>query len=496
MKSIRTENIIFDEMTEEEFEKMSDLIIEQNDIDYRTIQSQAFAELGLKQKKHFSGKRLTITLVAAAIGLSTIGVGAAATVSFQQAFGDVFTGESPEGVSNGTNLFVETNKQVNVDFLGVCGNSDSAYASVSVKKSDGSSFVPSLYVQDGQNTVINYDGNFFETYPDYDPTADKSPSAPGDYTTHWSVYCTPDNNFSFGDIVDPEYLGMGGIEYRLEDTNTIRAYISYNKLTNDLNGMKMLVRQLQGLNAYHTEEVIFQPADSNKEHKQICSDKIAAVKQRYPKEWAVFVNNPTWSDEGTDDEWEDICLIWREIRKTYQPLLKENQILMLDPNHPKAIAIAEKTPLPIEYNLSFNLNYQSTNRELAADADKYFDYTGKQDASVRFAVSSINADSFGISIMVHGQGDKRIDEAFADAFYGNGDDLFGETSWWDFSSIPYWVELDNGEQYKLMELSNSLKSNQEIQYRFIYADPKTNKYASLDPARIKAIYFDTVKVYG
>ncbi len=47
-----------------------------------------------------------------------------------------------------------------------------------------------------------------------------------------------------------------------------------------------------------------------------------------------------------------------------------------------------------------------------------------------------------------------------------------------------------------MELSNSLKSNQEIQYRFIYADPKTNKYASLDPARIKAIYFDTVKVYG
>ena len=105
-----------------------------------------------KVRKSSFRKKLTITLIAAAVGtavLGTIGVGAMG--GFNEAFGERFSGEKINGIYPGGNVSISTNDDVKAELLGIAGDKNKVMAAVTVKKADGSALVD---YDDIENTII------------------------------------------------------------------------------------------------------------------------------------------------------------------------------------------------------------------------------------------------------------------------------------------------------------------------------------------------------
>ncbi len=483
MKNIRTDTIIFDEISEEEFETMSAKIIENNQIDYHTIQANAFSELGLNKKKRFSRKGVVITLIAAAIGVSAVSVGASG--SFRDTFGKFFAGNSPDGVYSGKNLEV-TSDNVNIEFLGICGNNHSAYASLLIRKKDGSRFVSEDFLKDRSHLAFNYDGNIIETTPDYDPDANMGYWVPGngkDYNETWTVNCTSDPSAFNWD-------GYGYIDYQFEDTNTIRALISYNG--DNLKDMTLQIRD-KGLCAYRTEEIIFQSAQGNENHQMVCSDIIADLAKQYPKQWECFQKSYE-ADTLTDEELDNRDIFLREIKKAYQPLLQENQIVTMDITNISAISIVEKIKLPVDYQLSVKMNYLYTEQNLSIDPANVFTYAPSATEEYRFNIESVTADSFSLTLQVKALSGFESKDLYEIFYRQKQYDDYG----WTSEEKPFIIEMKNGDTYELCRYNytpcdTSGNDWSRVSYRFTYQS--NDKIATLNPAEIKAIRFNDLTLY-
>lgn len=257
--------------------------------------------------------RRVFTILAAAVVATA--VTAQAMGSFKDVFGDFLIGESPDGIYSGDNLSIESETS-NVEFLGIAGDTNTAVASMRVKKNDGSA-----YIDDIENTWI-------------------SSSASGEV----------DNTF-YGDIIGEEIrftrstwsevtdrdpiLSCFGLYF--EDNSTINAYILSDANEGGIKGETMTA-EIGGLSAYTCKEILYD------------------FSEHY--------------NENTDDEGyysnENFYEKLVELVKEYGTNEKDGKRLMVNPET-KDIVLAEETPLDVEFKLSVKMNYRTSSRKLDAE---------------------------------------------------------------------------------------------------------------------------------
>ncbi len=512
MKDIRKETTIFDEIdieniTEEEFEKMSEKIIEQNDIDYRAIQTGAFEQLGLKKKKRFFRKGLTIGLIAAAIGISAIGVGVVASGSFKNVFNGFMGGDTPDGIGTGSDFSVSCENN-NVELNGLCGNGTSVYAVYTIEKKDGTDFV-----KDYKNTITAYERNIYETIPDADgPEMNPTYYYMDDKKAIWAT--------KGGLLTGTEELPAvsGTFEYRFESNSELKVFANCHSLTDDLKGNTLHLRDFT-INAYTPVEYIYRSPNVTKDGKEMCSDIIEGLKKEYPDLYKsfdsmhrYFNSEKTASGEGgefPEKETEEAYEFIRKIRQAYKPLLKENQVIMMDEIF-KGFMICEKNVLDLNYEISVRMDYNTTTRSFDIDSSKEFVYTPDPDTvdaaiamnphydpsefrrdPVKFTVESMEADSFSIRIKTHSEAATEYRSLLYDSLYDSA-----------------LVELKDGTKYKTMNYGFSSQdtdnSNTDDYFQFFYASTDGlsddelmfARQAGIDPNEIKAVYLGTTVIYS
>lgn len=136
----REDNImdyIIEDANEFDLENVERKDITNND----TIKKMVFkkADLTKRCKKHIKKKTMFALISAAAVlvlGMVTVG----ASGSFDSAFGEFFAGEAVDGLYGKGDASVNIKGDLKAEFMGVTGDNTSAYASISLKKADGSSF--------------------------------------------------------------------------------------------------------------------------------------------------------------------------------------------------------------------------------------------------------------------------------------------------------------------------------------------------------------------
>ena len=106
-----------------------------------TIKKMVFKKAGLTKrcKKQIKKKTMFALISAAAVlvlGVVTVG----ASGSFDSTFGEFFAGEAVDGLYGKGDASVSVKGDLKAEFMGVTGDNTSAYAAISVKKADGSSF--------------------------------------------------------------------------------------------------------------------------------------------------------------------------------------------------------------------------------------------------------------------------------------------------------------------------------------------------------------------
>ncbi len=504
MKDIRREKNIFDVMdfenlTEEEWESMNERIIEPNDIDYRTIRNGVFEQLNLnpKKKKHFSRKALTIGLIAAAICISAIGIGVTASGSFRQIFGGFMEGDTPDAVGTGSHLSVNCEKN-QIDLHGLCGNGTSVYAVYTIEKKDGTDFV-----KDYRNTFTLYEGNLFESFPDYEgPGAEEDPN-------YGSGCLDPDKRGIWatkgGILTGDEELPVvyGTFDYRFESNRSIKVFANCHSNEDNLRGNTLHLRD-RTINAYTPVSTIYRYA---KDGKEICSEVIEGLKTDYPDLYQSFLaisknacsEKPKELPENTINEAYDFI---RQIRKAYRPLLKENEVIIMD-GILQGWKICEKTALDLNYEISVRMDYQSTTRRLEIDSEKELVYTPDPDTvfaddpdynpaehrhePVTFTVESIEADSFSIRIKTHSEPATEYRSLLFDSLCRNAT-----------------IELLDGTRYDTWSIGihsqETTESNTDDLFQFFYYSFSENEYTGkpvgIDPSDIKAIYLGSTRLYG
>ncbi len=136
----REDNImdyIIEDANEFDLENVERKDITNND----TIKKMVFKKAGLTKrcKKQIKKKTMFALISAAAVlvlGVVTVG----ASGSFDSTFGEFFAGEAVDGLYGKGDASVSVKGDLKAEFMGVTGDNTSAYAAISVKKADGSSF--------------------------------------------------------------------------------------------------------------------------------------------------------------------------------------------------------------------------------------------------------------------------------------------------------------------------------------------------------------------
>ncbi len=492
MKDIRTEQSIFDELTEEEFEAMAEQIIEQNDIDYRHIQTNAFAQLGLKKKKRFSRKGVVIGLVAAAVVLSSIGVGVAASGSFQKVFGGFIAGDAPDSISAGSHLSVSSDKN-DVQFLGIYGNAVTSCASFTLKKKDGTDFVENF-----EQVTLDYDGNLFEMMPDYYPDGSADPAYHTDDPSLRAVWLTS-NNVVGSETVEDFFYGY--IDYQMEDNGTIRAFVLSNTGVGSLKGKTMHIRG-NSINAYHKVETVYQPARCRSDKKAVCSDVIVKLGEQHPEMWKVFVKlweDPDYAESMTDEELQQENDFLRLIRKAYEPLLKDNQVLMMKGIR-EGWAICEKNPLALDYEIAVGVDYHTTTRQFDIDTTKELVYTPHPEKTVSnysdyepeyfmhdpvsFTLESLEADALTVSFKARSKPYSEVQSLFDRSLYDNVTVVMEDGTRYQTWSIPN------------MEAQSGTDSSVSVHRYWLMIEGDDYQLVGIDPEHIASIYLGDIKLFG
>lgn len=98
---------------------------------------------GIKSR-HRSKRKLAVLLAAAVLSSAVLGTAAGASGAFDSIFGDYFQSDTSQDIYISSNAQLHINEGYNGQFLGTSGDDTSAFAAVTISKSDGSNMVDDI----------------------------------------------------------------------------------------------------------------------------------------------------------------------------------------------------------------------------------------------------------------------------------------------------------------------------------------------------------------
>ena len=316
---------VFDEMETltESFDRIEEASLYAPDIDIEKIKRGALEMTGMKASKKHTGKKLTVLLIAAALAVAAVGTTAAATGSFNSAFGQMIAGEAIDGLYSAGKAQISSDT-LNVEFEGVTGDDRSAMAVLTITKKDGTAFTE------------QFDDAFTNQ------------------SNHANVTCTKPLLNQILDAGKPEGIGNGGsgTAYEMVDSKTLKAYIYYENLDYTIIGQTLTVEDSL-MYVFHIEKEI-----------------------------------------GTYEEWQDYLNADESERKgsVYDIEFKENEILQ---EHDGKMVLATVEQVPLEYEVSFKLNYRHMERAIREIAHQ--PYRNKTIESIKIQPYSMEMAMVGSS---------------------------------------------------------------------------------------------------
>lgn len=138
---------VFDELDDEMMGIENNSVCEDIDIDVEKIKGQVFMQLGEKEKKPRATKKVVAMLIAAVIVVCGA-IGAYASGSVQYAFRDWLSGSlNASGLYDGGKIELQSgDDSLDISLLGITGDDEKIYASIEVRKKDGSAVIDEDYV--------------------------------------------------------------------------------------------------------------------------------------------------------------------------------------------------------------------------------------------------------------------------------------------------------------------------------------------------------------
>lgn len=416
---------IFDTIGKLPEEISTESVVTDTGVDTENVRRMVFNEIhsGKKTKKPFR-KRLTVTLVAATLGIAAVGtLTVGAMGGFNKAFGEFFAGEqSSAKLYSGGFVNINNSSDYNVKLLGVAGDEYNAYATLTIQNTDGSEFTAAP------------DTDYIRSYlSDYDPDNSDyiSTAVEGEYTFNeydsvslkipFITYLTSDRYYYH---FDTGYTDFGGeLYYGFTDNSTINCMALYRS-TNEieplnLKGEEMKV-EINDLYIYH-------------EIEDICETTIV-----YP--------SPDEENQEIDFTQQDEAdKKIREIRKN----LKDDQAVVYrikignDGKHltmTTSYALANVTKLTVDMTGTWRLNYRDDTTIEIPNAEKTIVHNlrNKENETVSYDVKGIKASSFAVTVNI--QAEEKAAE-YDDSVWGGYNDLYAEIS----LSDPI-ITLENGEK--------------------------------------------------
>ena len=441
-------------------------------IDPEEVIKGVMKKISVKQtpaKKKKAKKKIVLTLIAAAVAagiLGTVSVGAMG--GFNEAFGDMFAGEKSGNLYSGGNVSIQNNENYKINFLGVTGDRNNAFAPFTIKNADGSAFTA-----DPEKDYI------LPLNMDYDPDSDSilisSTYTNGTYD-NVSIKVPFFTKLTSGRYSEVDYVNGGGeISYTFMDDSTIRCIPSYTSgiMLEEMNlkGEEMKV-EIKELYVYHDVE-------------EICTC------------------TNVYGDENFDETpQKEADAKIREARKH----LKEGQVIVGKYDHIASpddshISITAKYYLAdaekIELNMTgtWKLNYRDENSvQLPIKSTTISHECWENRGTVSYQVNSITASPFTAVIDIQADKDsERIDKES-----GIDNEFFFEVA----SSCPV-ITLKNGEKVQCeyqSDLNNGdtyeeTNGNYKIELRYTaIQDGIDTKRLFINPDEIQSVKIEGVTI--
>ncbi|GEM_PF-5566844 len=231
---------VFDEFDDELMNIDEFNTCESIDIDVEKIKAEVLKRIDDKNGKKKFSKKL-ITLLVAAVILITGTVGAFATGSVQSIFKELFnnSGMNSAGLYDGGNVeIVSCDDSLNVELLGVMGDSKRLYSAIEITKKDGSAVI---------------DEDYEEPFCWLKDTPSPMPEDKTiyDYLSCKAEYVDKNGNSSHNKVLNT-------IKYSLsEDNKSIKLFVVSRIFESDLEGGRATVTS-ESIGAYNIHEVIYE----------------------------------------------------------------------------------------------------------------------------------------------------------------------------------------------------------------------------------------------
>lgn len=231
---------VFDEFDDELMNIDEFNACESIDIDVEKIKTEVLKRIDDKNDKKKFSKKLITLLVAATILIAGT-VGAFATGSVQSIFKELFnnSGMNSAGLYDGGNVeIISCDDSLNVEFLGVTGDSKRLYSAIEITKKDGSA-------------VIDEDYEEPHCWLKDKPTPIPDDKTIEDYLSCKAEYVDKKGNSSHNKVSNT-------IKYSLsKDNKSIKLFIFSRIFESDLEGGRATVTS-ESIGAYNIHEVIYE----------------------------------------------------------------------------------------------------------------------------------------------------------------------------------------------------------------------------------------------
>ncbi len=361
MKSFRTEKTLFDIMMDDCEPGIPEKLRDNAQADAVNVRQLTFARLGIKAdttaKPKKIKRRLTFSLIAAAAALTLIGSAVVgASEGFAPAFSEYIAGEPANGVFSGGNVH-KSSDIVNIDFHGVTGDEHTAAVSMTLTKKDGTPFI-----SDTADTFTEV----FSRYCPYEESWLHDPDDPDPVSHFGSKYyeqeyeCTKPVTHSLKNMMGQrsDNEGMTQLDYSFKDNRTIKLYAEYMNDDINIKGQKLTLR-LKNLYVSRIDKVLY-----------------SADTYKGPGEWQQFSQNPE---------------TYEKLNKKYKDQLGEDQSIRISTDW-NQIIIATRYVIPLNYEITLDLNYRTVTRELIPNEKK-----AVLDGEA-YTLKSLNAGSYSIEL--------------------------------------------------------------------------------------------------
>jgi len=418
-------------------------------------------------------KRTSITVAAAIAATLAIGtVGAGATGSFNQVFGENFAGEKVNGVYAGTNVNVKTADAYSAEFLGISGDRHNVMSAMKITKADGTGFTIAddakyTYVSpifygisfNGDDEKLTKALSLTDEDKSYNGTVEVSKSL-------WNQVTNSNNTSSIAEGGQPEFI--------LEDNNTIKCIEYYSGGQYELIGETMTMY----------EPIVY-----------IYSIKDDALRCNMEEGYnAIGLMNGYGEDYNTPAA-QKIAEKLTAVRNN----LKENEYLIVNSNGFYAggmtFSVAEISAEKIDVSGSWKLNYKSEESRKFDVNGKSFSLSGnangKDFSEVQINLTSLEAETFSTSIAVEFKGN-------VNAFCVEENDC-SMNKWFDAFTENFGkdivITLENGEKVNgsICMSSTEYDSNGGTSLGQIFYI-RDNHTVTLSPSEITSISFDGVEL--